>query len=820
MHLSTFVHVGLVSASLCALSPAALAQRQSPSTISTGGSTQVPDTERASKFASLQLGPNTFRRIATFPVFQNTDADQEAVAEIVAAANDGTTLIYTDSAQELLGFVDITDPTTPTADGTIDVGGEPTSVATVKKLTFSGTKEFALVCVNTSDGDFVNPSGLLHVIDVDSRTIVRTIDLGGQPDAIAVAPFGQYACIAIENERDEDLGDGAPPQAPAGFLVIVDLVLTPEFWSTRTVGLDGVADLFPNDAEPEFVDINLFDVAVVTLQENNHIVLVDLPTGAILNDFSAGTADLEDIDTNENDLIEQVDALAAVPREPDGVAWISQIAFATADEGDLDGGSRGFTNWSVLGLPTYGAGNSLDHLAARVGHYPEDRSENKGVEPEGAEFGWFGPRRFLFVGAERANLVYVYEIVAGPIIGQFIPLLRQVLPTGVAPEGLLAIGERDLFVVACEADDRGDGIRSTLMIYERSTEPNYPTLASVDRAGTGVPIPWGALTGLAAEPLDPNTVYAVHDDTYQRSRVLAIDRSGPLAKIVDEVELRDPKGQLWVQLWLTGAIFGNDAPDFSIDAIINADKSVNLDLEGITLDANGDFWMVTEGRGETVGGVSVDGEEFELPNFIVHATRDGVIQQVYRLPFPVDDDQGPDGFTGLAVVGRFVYVAFQRAWEADGDPAEFTRIGRFDTTANDWKFAYYPLDLPASPDSGKIGLSELVHMGGDDFAVIERDSGVGPDASTKRVMGFSIAGVNWLSYHSVPNLTVLDKHLVKDLVVDGVWAPWAGLVPGQVDGMTLLQGGAALIVNDNQGVDDNNGETLLVEIDLPASCAR
>ena len=29
--------------------------------------------------------------------------------------------------------------------------------------------------------------------------------------------------------------------------------------------------------------------------------------------------------------------------------------------------------------------------------------------------------------------------------------------------------------------------------------------------------------------------------------------------------------------------------------------------------------MVTEGRGETVGGVSVDGEEFELPNFIVTA---------------------------------------------------------------------------------------------------------------------------------------------------------------------------------------------------------
>ena len=35
------------------------------------------------------------------------------------------------------------------------------------------------------------------------------------------------------------------------------------------------------------------------------------------------------------------------PREPDGVAWISTGSLVTADEGDLDGGSRGFTIFST-----------------------------------------------------------------------------------------------------------------------------------------------------------------------------------------------------------------------------------------------------------------------------------------------------------------------------------------------------------------------------------------------------------------------------------------------------------------------------------------
>jgi hypothetical protein len=244
-------------------------------------------------------GQRFFRRIATFPVFLNTDVDSETVAEIVAATRDGKLLVYTDSETENIGFVDIRNPYKPMPDGVVAVDGEPTSVAVLDRY----YRKFALAAVDTSE-DFVNTSGLLQVINIRTRKIVRTIELGGQPDSIAVSPDGRYAAIAIENERDEDLGDGRPPQPPPGFVVIVDLWGPPKFWRTRTVDLVGIPDLFPEDPEPEFIDINGKNIAAVTLQENNHNVLIDLRKGKVIRDWPLGGVNLKHIDIEENDLIE------------------------------------------------------------------------------------------------------------------------------------------------------------------------------------------------------------------------------------------------------------------------------------------------------------------------------------------------------------------------------------------------------------------------------------------------------------------------------------------------------------------------------------
>ena len=95
----------------------------------------------------------------------NCNDDTETVAEIVYPTEDGMTLVYTDSAREALGFVDITDPNHPAPAGTVALQGEPTSVA------IKGN--YALAAVNTGD-DFTNPSGILEVVGNLSEAIIFT----------------------------------------------------------------------------------------------------------------------------------------------------------------------------------------------------------------------------------------------------------------------------------------------------------------------------------------------------------------------------------------------------------------------------------------------------------------------------------------------------------------------------------------------------------------------------------------------------------------------------------------------------------------------
>lgn len=722
---------------------------------------------------TAQAADRVFNRIATFPVYLNTDVELETVAEIVDASKDGKTLIYTDSQTGKLGFVDIKHPKNPQPLGAIEVGGEPTSVAVAG--------EYALVAVNTSP-NFLAPGGHLHVVDIKTRMIVATHILGGQPDSIAVSPDEKYAAVVIENERDEDLGNGEPPQAPSGLLQIVDLLGTPADWSTRDVNLDGLADLFSNDAEPEYVDINQDNIAVISMQENNHIVLVDLATGTIINDFTAGDVDLFQIDTKEETpaLISLTDTLPRVPREPDGVAWMGNELFATADEGDLFGGSRGFSIFDIHGNVVFSSGNTLEHEVVRLGHYPDSRSEDKGNEPENVEYAEFGNQRFLFVASERSSVIFVYQVNGRHHKLKFM----QALPTGVGPEGIKAIPDRNLLVAASEEDARSDKIRSAITIYElNKNKTKYPTIISADR-DDGTPIPWGALSGLAMHPQRDKKLYTVHDSYYQQSRIYAMNVRKRPAVITEEIVLKDNNGQ-----------------------------TVNLDAEGIAVNNDGNFWIASEGAG------SVDDPERPITsqNTVVHAAADGTILETVSLPEAVNAKQRRFGFEGVASVmengNEVLYVAFQRPWVGDPesnnvDDGGKTRIGRYDHSNGEWTFAYYPLDLRESPNGGWVGLSEITALEDNRFAVIERDDQANTDARIKRVYAFSVADVIFRPEGEA--FDTLNKTLIRDVLPDLEKAN--GVVLEKIEGLAVTRSGDMLFVNDNDGVDNSNGETQLIRI--------
>lgn len=159
----------------------------------------------------------------------------------------------------------------------------------------------ALVVVKTSkDEECINTKGQLQVYHLDSFSNMGAFELGGQPDSIALSPDGRFAAIAIENERNEEFDDGNLPQLPAGYLAVFNLDShNPQNWTMDKIELTGLSGVFTEDPELEYVSINNNNIAAITLQENNAIVLVDLANKTIINHFSAGHVDLTKIDASE-----------------------------------------------------------------------------------------------------------------------------------------------------------------------------------------------------------------------------------------------------------------------------------------------------------------------------------------------------------------------------------------------------------------------------------------------------------------------------------------------------------------------------------------
>lgn len=706
---------------------------------------------------------DAFQRTATWPVYLNLQAGTppatETAAEILSATADGQTLVYTDSELGALGLVDISDPAAPKAAGRIDLGGEPTSVVVVGGL--------ALVGVNTSES-FVDPSGHLAVVDLTAGTVEARCDVRGQPDSVAVSPDGAHVAIAVENERDEDLNDGALPQLPAGHLAIFGLGgdgRPGNCDAVRLVTMTGLADVAPSDPEPEYVAINGAGLAAVTLQENNHVVVVDLKAGTVVNHFSAGAVDLSAIDAKRDKVIRMNTDLAGVAREPDAVTWLDDERLVTANEGDLAGGSRGFTVFNRDGTVAYDSGASLEHLAVSVGHYPEKRAGKKGTEPEGVAAGTYGDRSLIFVGSERANFIAVYDDTPSG------PELVQVLPVGVGPEGILPIPGRNLLVVASEVDSAEDGVRSTIALFVlQDGEAAYPTIVSeLDAAKGGVPIAWGALSGLAADPANPAQVYAVHDSFYGDARIYTVDVSAMPARIVAQLPL-------------------------SKDG-----KPVAYDLEGITVAGDGGYWLVSEGHPGR-----------ELDNLLIKVSADGVVEREIKLPASVAERAVRFGFEGVTVVGNGagarVFIAVQRPW--NDDPEDHVRIAVYDPVSESWGFLFYPLDKPESPAGGWVGLSEIVAVDDTKLAILERDNKGGPDAAIKRVYAVDLAGVTPAAVGAAP--PVVEKTLVFDMLP--AMAAKAGWVPDKPEGLTITADGTVFMVTDNDGVDDASGETLLIRL--------
>ena len=705
-----------------------------------------------------------FERVATMPAYLNHDEDEAAVAEISSASPAGMTVYSTDAAGGRVGITDISDPSSPRPLGGIDVDGEPTSVYALE--------DYVLVVVDTTDGDFTHPSGHVSVLDAHSHEVVRTIDLGGQPDSIAVTSTASDAYIASYNQRDEETApeggeEGDLPQAPTGWLTHLDLSGEVGDWTLEQIELAGLPGLdTPEDAEPEYVSVSADDSKVaVTLQENNAVAIVDVASSRVLTSFSAGEGTADAVDATDDGDIRLTDSVTE-PREPDAIAWIDATHVATADEGDWKGGSRSWTVFdTTTGEVTWTSGNLMDHLAVQIGQYPEKRSDKKGTEPEGLSVARYGDRTLAFVGSERGNFVAVFDVTDPEH-----PVYQQALSSTPGPEGLLPLPERDLLVVSSEEDDAEAGVRASVQLYQLGADADPRTIVSADDAD-GLPIAWGALSDLSAVPGTDREFVSVSDSGYTTSALFHIDATASPAVITDRVELTGEDG----------------AP-------------LESDLEGVTALEDGTSWVATEGKRAKDG-------SWTIPNSLLHVSADGQVTETVELPAEIADGLASRGFEGVTVSadGTALYAVVQGVRE--GDPEGTARIVRYDLGSHEWRSWGYELQ-GTDAEGDQVGLSAITDLGDGRFAVVERDSLNGPDAALKRVVTVRLPGKG---AQGADDRLPRAKQVGRPYDLLPLLESGNGWTQEKVESLAVTEDGDVYVVTDNDALDDANGETVFAK---------
>jgi Esterase-like activity of phytase len=332
----------------------------------------------------------------------------------------------------------------------------------------------------------------------------------------------------------------------------------------------------------------------------------------------------------------------------------------------------------------------------------------------------------------------------------------------------------------------------------------------------GNPIPFGALSGLAACPKrqrklqglsssSTNTttsapvkgamvecksdeLFTIEDGFYRKNRILTISTKSFPAEIVEEIYIKDTKKVFASALASAG--YGN-----LTTRLINSDNTTNADMEGLTVsETYGGFWAVHEGA-------EARGRNPFIPNILFKLSSKGVIEEAILPPPAITSMQTRYGLEGVAEYGTKVVVVFQRALKGEPNPY----VGIYDTVTRQWTFAYYPLDPSTSPNPDAfVGLSDITSVGGGFFLVVERDNQGGVDARVKRIYMIDINQI------IAPN-QILAKVLVRDLLPDLATAT-NGPIVEKVEGLTVDTKNNIWIVNDNDGVDDNNGEILLLNV--------
>lgn len=394
-----------------------------------------------------------------------------AGSEIVSVHGPSQRLAVTSSEIGAFEVFDLTDPRRPRS--------------VVRNGLDLGSKEELTSLVILPDGQHLalairgDARGSAHRVEIRGLldgSLVARVPVGIEPDAVAVAPDGSRLLVCDEAETYWRATEAGYLSGPAS-LTVVDLSdglaaatsqrlalpsLSPDELRRmrghgrsleRSVGGEDVmVPLERGDAtqlEPEvaaFAPDGSF--ALVTLQENNLVARVEFDPARVVAYFDLGT-NTGQFDVDDDGEVAFVTEMTGL-REPDGIAIDpTGTFFVTGDEGDTEPkasesipelfapGGRSVSVFDAATGELLGCtGDAIDRAAHAERTYPDDRSDNKGSEPEMVTV-FEGPRGTAWAAAslERANAVVLVD-VTDPRAPRVIDVVAVRGPGPQAPEGI------------------------------------------------------------------------------------------------------------------------------------------------------------------------------------------------------------------------------------------------------------------------------------------------------------------------------------------------------------------------------------------------
>jgi len=336
--------------------------------------------------------------------------------------------VLASSAAKKLTFIDYGAASFSFAESYSYVLGGPASEMT--SMTVSPDGKFLVITDARADC----AKGFVHIVDLDAEhgTIINSIEVGYNPDSVAISKDGRWLVCADEDDREDR--PCKPADRHGGSVSVIDL----------SVGLDQatvvktiLTDWDP-EAEPEGVKIAPDnDTVLVALQETSQLAFFRL-------------SEIQDANFDMYAIINFVDDLGVSAGEPDGVAINEEgdVALVVLEKTDSFA-LVSVTDATVLAL------YSIEDNGDLPSSYNRDMEKStKRMEPEEVAIIKAGGQVFGLMALQESHAVLVYNITDPTQ-----PVFDSIAPVGIGYQaeddaGLMeksAIGSEGLAICPANA---------------------------------------------------------------------------------------------------------------------------------------------------------------------------------------------------------------------------------------------------------------------------------------------------------------------------------------------------------------------------------